>query len=154
MSITSTDRIAKSIVLQAPRARVWQALTDAKAFGQWFGVELAGRFAPGARVTGRVTHEGYEHIPFEITVERMEPERLLAWRWHPNSVEPGVDYSAEPTTLVVFQLTDVGQGTQLDVVESGFDSIPLARRATAYRGNDEGWAQQMIALERYVSGSA
>ncbi len=154
MSVTSTDRIVKSVVLRAPRARVWQALTDAEAFGQWFGVELAGPFAPGGRVTGRVTHEGYEHLPFEITVERMEPERLLAWRWHPDSVEPGVDYSAEPTTLVVFELTEVAEGTQLEVVESGFDGIPLARRATAYRGNDEGWAQQMVAIERYLSGSA
>ncbi len=154
MSVTSTDRIEKSVVLRAPRARVWQALTDAEAFGRWFGVELAGPFAPGRRVAGRVTHEGYEHVPFEITVERMEPERLLAWRWHPNSVDPGVDYSAEPTTLVVFELTDVAEGTQLAVVESGFDGIPLSRRVTAYRGNEDGWAQQMIAIERYLSGSA
>jgi uncharacterized protein YndB with AHSA1/START domain len=154
MSVTSTDRIEKSVVLRAPRARVWQALTDAEAFGQWFGVEVAGPFAPGARVTGRVTHRGYEHLPFEVTIERMEPERLLAWRWHPHSVDPDVDYSAEPATLVVFELTDVADGTQLEVVESGFDGIPLSRRATAYRGNDEGWAQQMVAIERHLSGSA
>ena len=154
MSVTSTDRIEKSVVLRAPRARVWEALTDAQAFGQWFGVELAGPFAPGARLTGRITHEGYEHLPFEITIERMEPKRLLSWRWHPNAVDPGVDYSAEPTTLVVFELIDVADGTQLNVVESGFDGVPLSRRATAYRGNDEGWAQQMVAIERYLSGSA
>ena len=154
MTLTSTDRIEKSVVLRAPRSRVWQALTDAEAFGQWFGVELAGPLVPGARVTGRITHEGYEHMPFEITVERMEPERLFAWRWHPDAVEPGVDYSAEPTTLVVFELTEAADGTLLTVVESGFDGIPLSRRATAYRGNDEGWAQQMVAIERYLGGSA
>jgi len=154
MSVTSTDRIEKSVVLRAPRARVWQALTDAEAFGQWFGVEMAGPFAPGGRVTGRITHPGYEHLPFEITVERMEPERLFTWRWHPDAVQPGVDYSTEPTTLVSFELTDVAEGTRLTVVESGFDGIPLSRRATAYRGNDEGWNQQMVAIERYLSGSA
>ncbi len=154
MSVTSTDRIEKSVVMRAPRARVWQALADAEAFGRWFGVEMAGPFVPGARVAGRVTHEGYEHVPFELTIERMEPERLLAWRWHPYSGDPGADYSAEPTTLVVFELTDVADGTRLDVVESGFDGIPLARRAAAYRGNDEGWAQQMLAIERYLGGSA
>src|SRR5215472_4010427 len=154
MSVTSTDRIEKSLVLRAPRARVWQALADADAFGQWFGVKMAGPFAPGARLSGRITYEGYEHVPFEITVERMEPERLLSWRWHPNSVDADVDYSAEPTTLVVFELADVAEGTRLTVVESGFDGIPLARRATAYRGNDEGWTQQMVAIERYLSGSA
>ena len=154
MTVTSTDRIEKSVVLRAPRTRVWRALTDAQAFGQWFGVEIAGPFAPGGRLTGRVTLKGYEHLPFEITVERMEPERLLAWRWHPNSVDPDADYSTEPTTLVVFELTEVAEGTQLEVVESGFDAIPAWRRATAYRGNDEGWAQQMVAIERYLSGSA
>ena len=154
MSVTSTDRIEKSVVLRAPRARVWRALADADAFGQWFGVRLAGPIEPGARLSGRITHEGYEHLPFEITVERMEPERLITWRWHPNAVEPGVDYSTEPTTLVSFELTDVPEGTRLTVVESGFDGIPLSRRATAYRGNDEGWAQQLVAIERYLSGSA
>ena len=154
MNTTTTDRIEKNVVLRAPRARVWQALADSEAFGQWFGVQFAGPFAPGGRVTGRITHPGYEHLPFEITVERMEPERLITWRWHPNAVEPGVDYSTEPTTLVSFELTDVPEGTRLTVVESGFDGIPLSRRATAYRGNDEGWAQQLVAIERYLSGSA
>jgi uncharacterized protein YndB with AHSA1/START domain len=154
MSTTSTDRIEKTVVLRAPRARVWHALTDARSFGEWFGVEVAGPFAPGARVTGRITHPDYEHVPFEMEVERMEPERLFAWRWHPNQIDPGVDYSAEPATLVLFELADVADGTRLTVVETGFDGIPLSRRATAYRGNDEGWAAQMVAIERYLSGSA
>ncbi len=154
MSLTSTDRIEKKVLLHASPARVWQALADAQAFGQWFGVELTGRFAPGARVSGKITHEGYEHVPFEITVERMEPERLFSWRWHPHAIEPGADYSAEPTTLVVFELEEVEEGTLLTVVESGFDGIPLARRAQAYRGNEEGWALQMQAIERYVGHAA
>jgi uncharacterized protein YndB with AHSA1/START domain len=154
MEVAITDRIEKSVVLRAPRAQVWKAIADAEAFGRWFGVELAGSFAPGARLRGRVTHEGYEHVPFEITIETMEPERLLSWRWHPNSVEPGVDYTVEPTTLVVFEVDDVEDGTRLTLVESGFDGIPLARRAEAYRGNEQGWALQMQAVQRYVTGAA
>jgi uncharacterized protein YndB with AHSA1/START domain len=154
MSVTSTDRIEKSVVLRAPRERVWRALADAQAFGQWFGVVLDGPLAPGARLHGRITHPGYEHLPFEITVERMEPERLLSWHWHPNTVEAGVDYAAEPKTLVVFELAEVTEGTRLTVVESGFDGIPPSRRAAAYRGNDEGWTGQMVAIERYLGGSA
>src|SRR5215472_13442167 len=107
MTVTSTDRIEKSVVLRAPRARVWRALTDAEAF------------ASGGRVSGRITHPGYEHVPFDITVEAMEPEQLFAWRWHPNAIEAGVDYSTEPTTLVSFELADVAEGTRLTVVESG-----------------------------------
>jgi uncharacterized protein YndB with AHSA1/START domain len=154
MDVAITDRIEKSVVLRAPRAQVWRAIAEAEAFGRWFGVELAGSFAPGVRVAGRITHEGYEHVPFEITIEAMEPERLLSWRWHPNSVETGVDYGAEPTTLVVFELDDVDEGTRLTVVESGFDGIPLARRAEAYRGNEEGWSAQMQAIQRYLTDAA
>lgn len=150
----STDRIEKRVLLRAPRARVWRALANAEAFGEWFGVKLAGSFAPGARVRGQVTHKGYEHVPFEITIERMEPERLFSWRWHPYAVDPKAEYSTEPTTLVVFELEEVADGTLLTVVESGFDRIPLARRAEAYRGNEQGWAEQMKAIERYVSQAA
>jgi uncharacterized protein YndB with AHSA1/START domain len=147
----STDRIEKRIVLQASRARVWRALTDATEFGQWFGVELNAPFTPGATIQGKVTHKGYEHVRFELTVDRMEPERLFSWRGHPQTIDPQRDYSAEPTTLVVFELTDVAGGTLLTVVESGFDGIPLDRRADAYRGNEQGWTHQMKAIEQYVS---
>ncbi|HXM55392.1 MAG TPA: SRPBCC family protein [Candidatus Dormibacteraeota bacterium] len=140
-------------MLRAPRARVWQALADARAFGSWFGVAIEGSFAPGAHVRGRITHPGYEHVPFEIAIERMEPERLLSWRWHPNAVETDRDYSDEPTTLVVFELEEVEGGTRLTVIESGFDALPPERRAAAYRGNDGGWTQQMVAIERHVSAA-
>src|SRR5437879_2320019 len=154
MNVTSTDRIEKKILLRAPRAKVWQAIADTRAFGEWFGVDLDGSFAPGARLRGRITHKGYEHLPFEITIEEMEPERLFSWRWHPNAVEPNVDYDAEPTTLVVFELDDAEEGTLLTVVESGFDGIPADRRAEAYRGNEQGWSGQMEAIERYVGRAA
>jgi uncharacterized protein YndB with AHSA1/START domain len=150
----SADRIEKKILLRAPRTRVWQALANAEAFGKWFGVKLSGSFTPGARLSGQVMHKGYEHVPFEITIERMEPERIFSWRWRPHTIDPKVDYSAEPTTLVVFELEEVAEGTLLTVVESGFDGIPLWRRGEAYRGNEQGWTLQMEAIERYVQQQA
>ena len=150
MSPSPEDRIERKIVLKAPRNRVWRALTDAAEFGSWFGVKMDGTFAPGRRVTGKVTHPGYEHVAWDITVERMEPERVFSWRWHPYAVEQGVDYSKETPTLVVFELTDVKEGTQLTVVESGFDQVPLERRALAYRMNGLGWTFQMQAIARHV----
>jgi uncharacterized protein YndB with AHSA1/START domain len=147
----STDRIARTIVLRAPRARVWRALAHADEFGAWFGVALDGTFAPGARLSGRLTTPGHEHLTLEITIERVEPEHLLSYRWHPYAVEPGVDYASEPTTLVEFHLAEVADGTQLTVVESGFDSIPPARRATAFRRNEQGWAEQLTHIARYVA---
>lgn len=149
--MSSTDRIEKSVFLRASRARVWEALSDAEKFGEWFGVKLNGAFSPGARLQGKVMIPGYEDCKFEITIERVEPQRLFSWRWHPHAVDPNLDYSAEPTTLVVFELEEVPGGTQLTVVESGFDGIPLARRLEAYRGNTQGWTSQLEAIERYVA---
>jgi uncharacterized protein YndB with AHSA1/START domain len=147
---TSTDAVAKEILVRAPRSRVWRALTDAREFGRWFRAELAGPFVAGARAQGRVTHPGYEHLTFEVFVERMEPEHLFSWRWHPYAVDPQRDYSQEPTTLVVFELEEVPEGTRVRVTESGFDRIPLERRAEAFRMNSQGWGQQLDNIAEYV----
>jgi uncharacterized protein YndB with AHSA1/START domain len=148
---TSTDRIEKRIVLRAPRSRVWRAIADAKEFGTWFGMKLEGSFAPGARISGRSTEPGYEHVSGDIVIERIEPERLFSYRWHPYAVDPDVDYSSEPMTLVEFRLEEVPGGTELTVTESGFDRIPAARRAEAFRMNDQGWAEQLKRVERHVT---
>jgi uncharacterized protein YndB with AHSA1/START domain len=151
--MTSTDRIEKEVTLRAPRSRVWRAVADADEFGRWFGVKLEGRFEAGATVRGRITHPKYDHLTMEMVVDRVEPERLLSFRWHPYAIDPAVDYSPEPMTLVEFHLEDAGDGTRLRIVESGFDRIPAARRAEAFRMNDSGWAQQAVAIERHVAGS-
>jgi uncharacterized protein YndB with AHSA1/START domain len=149
---TSTDRIERKIQLKAPRSRVWRALSDAAEFGAWFGVDFRGKaFVAGKPVQGKVTYPGYEHVVMEVQIERMEPERLLSWRWHPAAIDTSVDYSDEPTTLVVFELTEVDGGTLLTVVESGLDNIPLARRATVFRLNSSGWDEQMRNIETHVA---
>jgi uncharacterized protein YndB with AHSA1/START domain len=149
--MNDTDRIEKKVTLRAPRARVWRALTDAEQFGTWFRAKLDGPFAVGKRVTGRITYPGYEHLTFEADVERMDQEKLFAFRWHPNAVDPKADYAAEPMTLVEFQLEDTAEGTLLTVVESGFDKLPAGRRDEAFRMNDGGWAEQMENIRKHVS---
>jgi uncharacterized protein YndB with AHSA1/START domain len=147
----NTDRIEKKVVLKAPRARVWRALTDAQEFGTWFRAKLDGGFAAGKSVSGQITYPGYEHLKFEATVERMEAGRLLSFRWHPGAVN-AADVGDEPTTLVEFQLEDTPEGTLLTVVESGFDQLPPGRREEAFRMNDGGWAEQMENIRKHVDG--
>lgn len=155
MAVSSTDRIEKKVVLRAPRERVWRALVNAEEFGKWFGADLTGqRFVPGMKARGPITHEGYRHVTFEVEIQEIVPERRLSMRWHPSAVDPKRDYSGEPTTLIVFDLADAPGGTLLTVVESGFDQIPIERRAEALRGNDRGWSQQMNAIEKYVGAAA
>ena len=148
-----TDRIEKRAVLRAPRSRVWRALTDATEFGTWFGVKLQSDFAEGATIRGQITHPNYEHVTMEVVVERMEPEQYFSYRWHPYAVDPNIDYSDEPRTLVEFRLEESGDGTVLTIIESGFDRIPLARRAEAWRMNEGGWTAQVQNLDRHVTRS-
>ena len=158
----NTDRIEKRILLRAPRKRVWRALSDSTEFGTWFGVKFNGSFTPGASIRGVIVtttvnaevakaQKEYEGMPFEITIEQMEPERLFSFRWHPFAVERSVDYSVEPTTLVVFALEEVENGVMLTVTESGFDKIPLARRAKAFTANEEGWSMCVKMIEEYLA---
>lgn len=151
MVAQNTDRIEKQIFLRASRSRVWRALTQAEEFGSWFGVKLDGELAAQRSVTGRITTKGYEHITFELQVQQLDPESYFSYRWHPYAIDPDVDYSQEPTTLVEFRLEEVSGGTQLYLSESGFEQIPLARRAEAFRMNDGGWAEQMQNIERHVA---
>jgi uncharacterized protein YndB with AHSA1/START domain len=149
---TQTDRIERSIHIEAPRARVWRALSNAEEFGGWFGANLKGQaFAQGQRVQGPITISGYEHIMFDVVIERIEPQALLAFRWHPYAIDPAIDYSKEQRTLVTFTLKDAGQGTLLTVIESGFDNVPPDRRMEAFRMNSGGWEAQLQNLQRHAS---
>jgi len=149
-----TNIIEKRIELKAPVSRVWRALTDHREFGQWFRVKLEGPFVPGEVSRGQITYPGYEHIKWEAIVQKMEPERLFSFTWHPAAVDPKMDYSKEPQTLVEFRLEKTADGTRLTVTESGFDKIPAGRRPEAFRMNEGGWAEQMKNIERYLASKS
>ncbi len=167
----STDRIEKTIVLRAPVPRVWKAISTAAEFGRWFGIELDGELTPGATVRGTFVGDLNEKAvadvqrrlgiaPTELrlpgpksvfcTVERIEPERYMSFRWVPFGIDAEADPAHEPTTLVEFVLEPVEGGTRLTVVESGFDRVPAHRRDRALRMNDFGWASQVENVRRHV----
>jgi uncharacterized protein YndB with AHSA1/START domain len=146
-----SDRIEKRIELKAPVSRVWRALTDHREFGEWFRVKLEGPFMPGQISRGQLTYPGYEHLKWEAIVQKMEPQRLFSFTWHPNAVDPKMDYSKEAPTLVEFRLEKTATGTLLVVTESGFDKIPSNRRLEALRSNDGGWTELMKVIEDYVA---
>lgn len=153
MSTPSTDRIERQIRIHAPRARVWQSLTDAPTFGQWFGARLEDQqFRVGQRTRGPITICNYEHVMFDVIVERIEPQSRFVYRWHPYAVESNRDYDAEEPTRVEFTLADLDDGgTLLSVVESGFDRLPPERRLDAFRANSGGWEAQLRNIQRHAS---
>lgn len=145
-----TDQIERSIVIKAARSRVWRALSNAEEFGAWFGVNLKGKsFTPGSRVQGQFTIKGHEQCLFDIVVERVEPEQLLSFRWHPYAMDPKVDYEKEPRSVVTFTLKEMDGGTLFTVLESGFDKVPPERRLEAFRMNSRGWDAQTLCLQRH-----
>ena len=161
----STDRIEKKVLLRAPLKRVWRAIADSNEFGAWFGMKFDAPFVQGASLRGVIVpssvnaevakvHKQHEGLAFQITIEKVEPERLFSFRWHPHAIKRDVDYSAEPTTLVVFKLEGVAEGVMLTITESGFDRIPLARRAEAFTANEAGWSMMVRAIEEYLARAA
>jgi len=138
------DRIEKKIELKAPVSRVWRALTDYKEFGEWFRVALEGPFTPG-----KVLYPGYERLTWEAIVQKMEPERLFSFTWHPMKDDNSVDMENE--TLVEFHLEPTSVGTLLTLTESGFDKLPADRCDFAFRKNDGGWTVQMQNIAHHVT---
>ena len=162
---SATDRIEKKVVLRAPRERVWHAISDSKEFGTWFGVRFDGPFAADKRMIGKIVptavdpevaklQEPHKGMAFEFAIDRVEPQELFSFRWHPSAVDSSVDYTKEPSTLVVFELQEVAGGTMLTVTESGFDRIPIERRAKAFAANEGGWTHQMKLIEKYLALAA
>jgi len=145
-------RIEKSLELEAPVARVWRALTDHREFGQWFRVNIEAPFVPGQPAQGQITHPGYEHLRWHAVIQKMEPEKLFSFTWHPYAIDPNRDYSHETPTLVEFRLEkSASGGTLLRLTESGFDEIPADRRAEALRMNDGGWSAQLRNIASHVA---
>ncbi len=162
--LMTPDKIEKRIVLHAPLTRVWDAVTDSQKFGAWFGVAFDGPFVAGSHLTGKIRpttvdpevaklqapHEGKT---FEFYVEAIEPKRLISFHWHPFAIDPEIDYSKEPTTLIVFELEEIGGDTSLTITESGFDRIPLERRAKAFAANEGGWTMQTTLVSKYLAAA-
>lgn len=157
-----TDRIEKKVLLRASRDRVWHAISDSAQFGSWFGMEFDGPFIAHTRLTGRIIpttvdpetaklQQPYAGKPVEIVVDRIEPMRRFAFRWHPFAINPQVDYSKEPMTLILFELADVADGILLTITESGFDKIPLERRALAFAADEGGWEKQTQLIRKYLA---
>jgi uncharacterized protein YndB with AHSA1/START domain len=149
MTKSTTDAIHKQLVLKAPPSRVWQAISNAEQFGTWFGAKLHGEIVAGHTVEGTVSYQG-KQVTMTLQIDRVEHERVVAFRWHPFAVDPAIDYTREPTTLVELAIAPAPGGTLLTVTESGFDQIPEARRARAFEMNSGGWAQQLDNIARYV----
>lgn len=147
----SANSIQKDVLLRAPLARVWKSVTDSNEFGAWFGVKFDAPFVVGKTSVGQLQFAGKEHVKLTFDITAITPQTYFAYRWHPYAIDDKVDYSSEPTTLVEFRLREVPEGVALQITESGFENIPHARRAEAFRMNEGGWTAQAKKIDAYVT---
>lgn len=139
--------VTRTVHIEASRASVWKALTDPEVMVEWFGdaVEFAA-LEPGA--TGSIDWEGYGNFPIEIT--EVVPDSSFGFRWSGIPAEKLDEYS----THVRFTVSDAGTGTDVTVIESGFDTLP---GGTQYRRarldqNREGWDVELDELAMLFEG--
>lgn len=165
------DRIEKRVLLRAPIARVWQAISNAREFGRWFGIDLDGEFVVGKPIIGTFNaalnvaaiHEYQRKLGLDpakvklpekslvfCTVECIAPQEYFSFRWIPYGIDADIDPELEPTTLVEFRLVKAAEGTVLTIVESGFERVPAHRRERAFRMNEGGWAAQADSIRNYI----
>lgn len=153
MTTADTNRIDRTIDVNAPPDRVWRALTTAADLATWFHVRIEGEIAPGSEVWMTSTSPGYEGQRFLVRVTEMTPPRRFAWQWHPGAVDPAIDYSKEPWTTVTFTLEPSGGGTRLSVSETGFNEISVARRAKVFADNSGGWTEVIVWIQQHADAA-
>lgn len=145
------DSITRQIQIDSDLQRVWDALSDATAFGEWFRVKLDGPFVVGKTTTGHMTYHGYEGVPWTSVTEVIEPPRRFVFRWP--DCPPGEDVGPDAVWLTVeFTLQPQDGGTLVTVAETGFAALPEDRRVSMLRDNAEGWEIQAANLKRHVEG--
>lgn len=153
MNVAELTRIDRCIDIDAPPERVWRALTDAAELSAWFQVTIEGALREGAEVWMTSVHPGHVGQRFQVRIAAMAPPERLVWEWHPGEIDPSIDYSREPRTMVTFRLERAGRGTRLTVSETGFDAISLARRAKVHADNSQGWTEVLVWLQRHVEAA-
>jgi len=126
MSATTTDRFEKTILLKAPRSRVWRANLDAEGVRRVVRREAGGHVRLRQWSKGSITYPGYEHLMMQMLVDRIEPEHLFSYRWHPYAVDAAVTTPPSRRRSWSSGSTRPKDGTRLTITESGFDKIPVA----------------------------
>ncbi|SFR35453.1 Uncharacterized conserved protein YndB, AHSA1/START domain [Microbacterium azadirachtae] len=141
-------RVTRSIDIAAPVPKVWRAVTDPELLSRWFGRTVL--LGDGAGAHGTMSFEGYGAIP--IRVEAIDPERSVTYRWNNDDALGVLPAQVEDASSTVFTFTLVaqGEGTQLTVVESGFErtSDPIANLESHRRG----WDLELDKLVALIEG--
>ncbi|MFE6964208.1 SRPBCC family protein [Agromyces sp. NPDC057679] len=142
--------VRRTIRIAAPLDKVWRAVTEPEHISRWFGQTVLDGAGVGA--TGSMTFEGYGTIP--LRVEAIEAPRSVSYRWSNDDAvrRAGGTIDAGTTTVFTFTLDEVDGGTELTVVETGFDRTTDPRANMA--DHAEGWVSELDKLVALLEGDA
>ena len=141
--------VRRTIRIAAPVEKVWRAVTEPEQISRWFGrTELDGA-GPGAR--GSITFDGYGRV--SLAIEAVDAPRLISYRWgNDDALGHLPDELDDHATVFTFTLKAVDDGTELTVVETGFDrtSNPASNMAE----HAAGWVEELDKLVALLEGGA
>lgn len=128
-----------SITIDAPTARVWEAMTTPVQIKRWFfGVDTETDWVEGRPIVHRGEYQGK---PYEDkgTIVKVDPPRLLVHtHWSPVSGQPD---SPENYQEVSWSLSDRAGTTELTVSEVNLPS------EEAKAVSEQGWRAALAALK-------
>ena len=134
--------VRRSIHISAPLTRVWTAITDPRQISLWFGEARLNGSGVGA--SGTLTWPDHGSTPFRI--EAIDEPHSISYRWNeePSTGEPVI---TDASTVFTFTLESRGGGTQLTVVETGFDiTTDPAAHLESHRGGWDFELDELITL--------
>ena len=139
--------VRRTVTIAAPIDKVWAAVTETEHIVKWFGQgAVLDKVAVGG--SGTFSFDGYGDFPVQI--EELDPPHVIAYRWGNESAKAISPIDPNRSTVFRFTLEPIEGGTQLTVVESGFDT--LTDPAASMEDNRGGWNSELDELVAYLEG--
>jgi len=143
------NTIERQIVIRAPQARIYEAITDPEEVVKWFPETLEGRYEVGEQPIFGFGDHGRN----QLYIVEAKPHDYFAYRWVPGAAHFLGDVLSVPNTLVEFRIVPLGDGScRLTVTESGFANLPVEMMESAFEQNSGGWTFMLGRLETLFAG--
>ena len=143
-----SDKIERELFLPVPVTQVWEAIATAEGLGHWFSNQVS----LDLQVGGAIKFTWNDHGTSNGRIERLDPPNVFAYRWQAHTVPDDEPLTPANSTVVTFSLTEVDNGTQLSVVETGFAGLETAVREQNFQENTTGWRVELQELVDYLTG--
>jgi uncharacterized protein YndB with AHSA1/START domain len=140
-----TAAVERSVLIDAPRQRVWQAITDPAQLEQWYAPGCPWEI-PALEVGATVKFHNTDTDIQLATIEELEPLHRFTLRWELDPAHPGI------TLLNSFVLEEEGDNTRVTVSQAGYESLPDGMREEQLRQDANAYTAIAESLKSYVEG--